>query len=76
VADSVSVVDAWVRETRAELGLPDEIEDGAALRRLAALLLSNDGAPPKRGSSTSLPSTLPGTTPASPRGEDLDPQAY
>jgi hypothetical protein len=59
VADSVSVVDAWVRETRAELGLPDEIEDGAALRRLAALLLSNEEDPGHQPGSSNQPTDHP-----------------
>lgn len=39
------VAAAWVARTRCEQGLPDEIEDPEALRRLAALLLVKDEAP-------------------------------
>lgn len=48
--DAWAVAEAWVARTRAEQGLPDEIEDPKALRRLAALVLR---APvPDRGAET------------------------
>ena len=65
----------WVARTHAELGLPTDIEDPTALRRLAALILERDEvrATAARTSSSSSPSSSPGTTPASPPQEDRDP---